>query len=79
MRTTIDLDPQIHEIARRRAFEERRSLGDVLSELARRGLDSERASRLARPLGMFAGQIDIADDFDETPADITLSLDEPLE
>jgi hypothetical protein len=77
VRTTIDLDPEIHEIARRRAFEERRSIGDVISELARRGLDAA-APRRERRLGQFAGLVHIADDFDETPDEILRSLDEPL-
>ena len=77
MRTTIDLDPEIHEIARRRAFEERRSIGDVISELARRGLEAGEPRR-ERRLGVFAGLIHIAADFDETPEEILRSLDEPL-
>jgi hypothetical protein len=75
VRTTIDLDADIHEIARRRAFEERRSIGDVISELARRGLELSAAPR---KLGYFAGQVEIADDFDETPTDVASALDEPL-
>ena len=75
MRTTIDLDPEIHEIARRRAFEERRSIGDVVSELARRGLERSAAPR---KLGCFAGQVEIADDFDATPDEVAAALNEPL-
>lgn len=77
MRTTIDLDPEIHEIARRRAFEQRRSIGDVISELARRGLDADR-TRPPRRLGHFVGQVVIADDFDETPPEIVESIEHPL-
>ena len=44
MRTTIDLDPEIHEIARRRAFEERRSIGDVIDGLAQMGLEAKGSS-----------------------------------
>ncbi len=78
MRTTLDLDPEIHEIARRRAFEERRSIGDVISELAQLGLEAERAKRPWRPLGIFAGQVTVADDFDDTPAEWLDAIDEPL-
>ena len=31
MRTTLELDDRLYEVARRRAFEERRSLGDIIS------------------------------------------------
>ncbi len=38
MRTTVDLEPDVLEAARAQARAQRRSLGSVLSELARRGL-----------------------------------------
>lgn len=38
MRTTLDLDPDVIAAARELAAAERRSLGSVISELARRGL-----------------------------------------
>jgi hypothetical protein len=38
MRTTLDLDPDLIAAARELAAAERRSLGSVVSELARRGL-----------------------------------------
>lgn len=38
MRTTLDLDDDVVAAARELAAEQRRSLGSVVSELARRGL-----------------------------------------
>lgn len=38
MRTTLDLDDDVVTAARALAADERRSLGSVISELARRGL-----------------------------------------
>ena len=79
MRTTLDLDDRLHETARRIAFEQRRSLGEVVSELALRGLEQQAAlDRPPRQLGQFAGLIHIADDFDDTPADVSAAVDEPL-
>lgn len=79
MRTTLEIDDDLHAVARRIAFEQRRSLGDVISELVRQGLaatDQRPAER--RPLGIFAGLIHIADDFDDTPPDVVAAIDEPL-
>ncbi len=78
MRTTLEIDDRLHEIARRRAFEERRGIGDVISELALRGLEALQSSATPRPLGKFAGQITIADDFDETPDEVADALDRGL-
>jgi hypothetical protein len=79
MRTTLEIDDDLHELARRIAFEQRRSLGDVVSELMRQGLAAEtKRSREQRPLGIFAGLIHIAEDFDDTPPDVIAALDEPL-
>ncbi|MSO63327.1 MAG: antitoxin [Acidobacteria bacterium] len=38
MRTTLQLDDDVYEVARCLAAAERRSLGEVISQLARRGL-----------------------------------------
>ena len=38
MRTTIDLPPDIHALARQLAHEQRRSMGEVIADLVRRGL-----------------------------------------
>jgi hypothetical protein len=79
MRTTLEIDDDLHELARRIAFEQRRSLGDVVSELIRQGLAAEaRRPVERRPLGVFAGLIHIADDFNDTPNDVLAALDEPL-
>ena len=42
MRTTLDLDDDVVAAARELATEQRRSLGSVVSELARRGLTPAR-------------------------------------
>lgn len=42
MRTTLDLDEDVVAAARELAAEQRRSLGSVVSELARRGLTPAR-------------------------------------
>ncbi len=42
MRTTLDLDDDVVTAARELATEQRRSLGSVVSELARRGLTPAR-------------------------------------
>jgi hypothetical protein len=81
MRTTLDLDDKLHEIVRERAFRERRSMGDVISELALRGLNQMSAVDQVVPrrrLGAFAGQIIVADDFDATPSEVLEWLDAPL-
>lgn len=79
MRTTVVLDDRVYDEVRRRSFEQRRSLGAVLSELARRGLDAESARRPQRPWGKYAGQIEIAADFDETPPEVLDALERPLD
>ena len=78
MRTTLELDDRLCEVARRRASEERRSFGDIISELALRGLESENAGRQRRKLGRYAGLIHVAADFNETPADMFAELNQPL-
>lgn len=42
MRTTVDLDPDVLEAAKSLSRSQRRSLGQVLSDLARRGLAPRR-------------------------------------
>lgn len=78
MRTTLDIDDKLHEIARQRAFTERRSIGEVISELALKGLELQRRTAPRRPLGAFAGQIEVADDFDDTPPEVLDALGQPL-
>jgi len=79
MRTTVVLDDAVYDAVRRRSFEQRRSLGAVLSELAQRGLDAELAPRSSRPWGRYAGQIDIAEDFDVTPPEVLEALERPVD
>jgi len=76
MRTTMTLNDDIYEEVRRRAFENRQTLGEVINELIARGL-AEPASR-SRELGAFAGRMTIADDFDDTPEEVDASLDEAI-
>ena len=79
MRTTLTLDDEVYAKARKRAFDEHRSLGDVISELAKRSLESEPTKLYpAINIGFMKGQIWIADDFDETPQDILDAIDAPL-
>lgn len=81
MRTTLVLEDGVYETARRRAFEQRRSLGSVISELAEKGLEAERNGEGSRGVrfGAYAGEIWISDDFDETPQDWIEAIDAPIE
>lgn len=82
MRTTLVLDDDVYETARRRAFEQRRSLGAVISELAEKGLEAEAHDQRKRPgvrFGAYAGQLWIADDFDESPQEWLDAIDAPLD
>jgi hypothetical protein len=78
MRTTLDLDDEIHALARRRAFEVRKSIGEVVSDWARRGLEAERSNRPKRNLGQFEGRIRVSDDFNDTPDEVDAALDQPI-
>lgn len=82
MRTTLVLNDAVYEAARRRAFEQRRSLGAVISELAERGLEAEQnrhGKHRGVRFGAYAGQVWIADDFDETPQEWLDAIDEPID
>ncbi|MFZ5851635.1 MAG: antitoxin [Actinomycetota bacterium] len=57
MRTTLNLDADVVDAARALARLERRSLGAVLSELARRGL-APREARLGERNGLPVSQVD---------------------
>lgn len=78
MRTTVVLDDEVYEAVRRRAFEQRRPLGAILSELTRRGLQVEAASQARRPWGRYAGQIEIAAGFDDTPPEVLEAMARPI-
>lgn len=74
MRTTLNLDDDVAEAARALAVAERRSLGEIVSELARRGLaprvvelDDENGFPVFR-VGQAAGPI--------TPEMVRAALDE---
>lgn len=81
MRTTLVLDDGVYDSARRRAFEQRRSLGSVISELAQKGLEAERNGQGARGVrfGAYAGEVWIADAFDETPQAWLDAMEAPIE
>jgi hypothetical protein len=78
VRLTLDLDDRLYEVAHGRALAQQRSLGDVVSELALRGLDTETAAPSRRLLGQFAGLIQVDADFDETPHDWLDAIDRPV-
>lgn len=78
MRTTIMIDDHLHEEIRRLAFESRRTLSDVINELLAEGLKRMTRAPARRRLGQLRDSITIADDFNETPAEILRALDEPL-
>ncbi|WP_420626184.1 hypothetical protein [Candidatus Poriferisodalis sp.] len=78
MRTTVSLDNAIYDEARRIAFESHRTLGEVINELLAAGLKQVARPSARRQLGQLRGTITIADDFDDTPAEVLESLDDPL-
>ena len=53
MRTTVNLDDDVVRAARSLAREQGRSLGDVLSDLARRGLEPPAEFRYERDFPVF--------------------------
>ena len=77
MRTTVSIDDEVYEQARRIAFESRRTLGEVINELLTEGLKLV-APPARRRLGQLRGTITIADDFDDTPREVLDALDSPL-
>jgi hypothetical protein len=78
MRTTLTLRDELYEAARRRAFEERRTLGDVVNELIELGL-SAASTPTERRFGTFSGQIVVAQDFDEPVPELDASVGEPVD
>ena len=78
MRTTVSIDDEVYEEARRIAFDSRRTLGEVINELLVEGLKLVAPPPERRRLGQLRGTITITDDFDETPRDVLDSLDAPL-
>ncbi|HTO00659.1 MAG TPA: hypothetical protein VL068_08290 [Microthrixaceae bacterium] len=78
MRTTLTIRDELYDAVRRRAFEERRTLGDIVNELIASGLDTSSSSR-PRTLGAFTGQIRIADDFDDELSEFTDAMNESIE
>ena len=78
MRTPLPLDDVVYEAARKIAFEQRRALGDVVSELAAKGLDAGKHGAARRKLGFWAGQGWVADDFNHTPPEWLESIEADL-
>lgn len=78
MRTTVSIDDEVYEEARRIAFDSRRTLGEVINELLVEGLKLVAPPPERRRLGQLRGTITIADDFDDTPREVLDSLDAPL-
>jgi hypothetical protein len=78
MRTTLTLDDEVYEAARKIAFQQRRALGDVISELAAKGMAAEDRPAPRRKLGFWAGQGWIADDFNDTPPEWLESIEADL-
>ncbi|WP_419851152.1 hypothetical protein [Candidatus Poriferisocius sp.] len=78
MRTTVSIDDEVYEEARRMAFESRRTLGEVINELLTEGLRLAADPPARRQLGQLRGSITVADDFDETPQEVLASLSDPI-
>lgn len=78
MRTTISIDDEVYEEARRIAFESRRTLGEVINELLTEGLSLLARPPVRRQLGQLRGSITVADDFDETPQEVLSSIGDPI-
>ena len=78
MRTTITIDDEIYEEARRMAFESRRTLGETINELLAEGLKLVALPSKRRRLGQLRGTITIAGDFDDTPVEVSASLGNPI-
>lgn len=78
MRTTVSIDDEVYEEARRMAFESRRTLGEVINELLTEGLRLVSRPPARRQLGQLRGTITVADDFDETPQEVLASLSDPI-
>ena len=78
MRTTVSIDDEVYEEARRIAFESRRTLGEVINELLAEGLEQLTQPAKRRKLGQLRGTITIAEDFDDTPREVLDSLDHPI-
>jgi hypothetical protein len=78
MRTTVSIDDKLYEAARLRAFESRRTLGEVINDLLATGLRASEASTAPRVLGQFRGQVRVPEDFDDTPMDVAAALEQPV-
>lgn len=78
MRTTLSIRDELYEQVRRQAFEQRRSLGEVVNELIETGLKRTHVDK-PRTLGTFAGRITLSKDFDDDLEDFTTAMAESIE
>lgn len=53
MRTTLDLDDDLVELARQLASQRKSSIGQVISELARKSLDTRSSTRVRNGVPVF--------------------------
>lgn len=80
MRTTLDIDPIVLSAAKDVAAHSRRSVGAVLSEWARKGLEASRtapSTRLRNGFPLFAIPADAAPVTSETVSEILADEDLP--
>jgi hypothetical protein len=54
MRTTLDLDDDLVEIAKQLAGQRRTTMGRIISDLARKSLEPKRAGRVRNGVRLFA-------------------------
>jgi hypothetical protein len=54
MRTTIDIDASVLEVARRISASRKTTIGSVISDLARRGLESHKTFDVVDELPVFS-------------------------
>jgi hypothetical protein len=78
MRTTLALDDDVYEAARKIAFEQRRALGAVVSDFLRRGLEAGVGELTERPLGFWHLQVQMSDDFNDTPDEVLAAVEADL-
>ena len=76
MRTTISLRDDLYEAVRKQAFEERRTLGEVVTDLIESGLSLQAQPRT---LGAFVGRIVIPESFDDDLDDLETLLSDSVE
>lgn len=78
MHTTVSIDDEIYEKAKRIALESQSTLGEVINELLAAGLKRTTSPTARRQLGQLRGSITMSDDFDETPKEVLAALYDPV-